>query len=91
MDLIFLTELIIDIVDWIDLPIEEKVVLEILHLCWSEWPCEVEADISLLLDVLVFGVVFRLTEALHEGFEPSPFPVSSRHYFIANSAGKTLG
>ena len=91
MDLVLLTKLIIDIVDWIDLSVEEEIVLEILNLGWSKRPCEVQSQVSLLLYVLVFGVVLGLTEALHESFESSPLPVSSGDELITNFTGEPLG
>ncbi len=91
MDLVLLTKLIIDIVDWIDLSVEEEIVLEILDLGWSERPCEVQSQVSLLLYVLVFRVVLWLTEALHESFESCPLPVSSGDELITDFTGKPLG
>jgi hypothetical protein len=41
MYLVFLTKLIVDIIDWIDLSIEEDIVLEILNLGWGERPSKV--------------------------------------------------
>lgn len=90
MDLVFFTELVVNIIDWIDLSVEEKVVLEVFNFCRREWPCEVQPYISLLLNVLVFGVVLRFTKTLHEGLESSPLPVCSWNHLIANFAGKPL-
>lgn len=43
IDLVLLTKLIIDIIDWVDLSIEEDIVLEVFNFRWSERPGKVQS------------------------------------------------
>lgn len=49
-----------------------------------------QTDVTLLLDVFVFGVVFGFAEALHEGLEATPVPVGPADHLITNLLGYSL-
>ena len=41
----------------------------------GDWSCEMKTDVSFLFNVLVFAIVLRFAETLHESFESTPMPV----------------
>lgn len=91
MLLVFLAELVVQIVDGVYLPVEKNVVLEVLHLRGSVGTAEVQTHVTLLFDVLVLLVVFRLAETLHERLEPGPVPVGMGNHFFSHSLSDGLG
>jgi hypothetical protein len=91
MPLIVFAELVVDVVDRVDLTIEENVVLEVLNSSLSVRPTEMQADITLFLDVFVLRVVLRFTETLHDSFEATPVPVCSGNNLLSNTLGYSFG